>query len=141
MATTTTASSPPPLRGAGLAEIKPDKPAAIRDGLNQLRTYLRQSDAAQGAATPGRPAWMTGSEPKRKSVWLITYRPWPNATAPTQLRVFAYEVDRERLLQRDPNNRTKDPKKDRLAPTNDLVKPPRELDRITLDKFIPFPSP
>lgn len=141
MATTTTASSPPPLRGAGLAEIKPDKPAAIRDGLNQLRTYLRQSDAAQGAATPGRPAWMTGSEPKRKSVWLITYRPWPNATAPTQLRVFAYEVDRERLLQRDPNNRTKDPKKDRLAPTNDLVKRPRELDRITLDKFIPFPRP
>jgi hypothetical protein len=141
MAATTSASTPPPLRGAGIAEIKPDNPGAIRAGLNQLRSYLRQSEAAQGPAMPGRPAWMTGSEPKRETVWLLTYRPWPNASAPTQLRVFAYEVDRARLLQRDPKNKSNDPKKDRLPPTTDLVKAPRELPMVDLPLTIPFPRP
>ncbi|MET1087155.1 MAG: hypothetical protein ABWY04_08545 [Arthrobacter sp.] len=143
MATTTSASTPPPLRGAGFAEIKPDNPAAIRDGLNQLRSYLRQSEAAQGAAgSTSRPAWMIGSEPKRESVWLITYLPWPNTTAPSHLRVFAYEVNRDRLLLRDPKNIYKDPKKDRLPPTKDLVKPRRELlPMVVLPPTIPFPSP
>ncbi len=139
MTTATSDTTPPPLKGAGLAEIKPDNPAAIRDGLNQLRSYLRQSEAAQGVPKPGgtrRPAWMTGSEPKRESVWLITYLPWPNRTAPTHLRVFAYEVDRARLLHKDPKT------KDRLPPTKDLVKPRRELlPRVELPPTIPFPSP
>ena len=143
MATSTSASSPPPLRGAGFAEIKPDNPAAIRDGLNQLRAYLRQSEAAQGAAgSTSRPAWMSGTEPKRESIWLITYRPWPNPTSPTRLRVFAYEVDRARLLRRDPTNKSNDPKRDRLPPTKEMVKAPRELlPMVDLPPTIPFPSP
>jgi hypothetical protein len=124
---------------AGLAEIKPDNGQTIRSGLSQLRDYVRQSDAVRRAgpgSKAGRPSWITGNEPKRESVWLITYRPWPSGSAATHVRVFADEVDRARLLHKDPTT------KDRLPPTKDLVKPPRELlPMVALPPTIPFPIP
>lgn len=138
MAMTRPGKGPEPIDAPGLAEIKPENGPAIRDGLNQLRSYLRQSDAARGKATPrgrtNRASWITGSEPERESVWLITYLPWPNRAAPSHVRVFAYEVHRAGLLKKNPNN-------DRLPPTKDLVKSRRELDMIELPKRMAFPTP
>lgn len=138
MAMTKPGGGPEPLRAPGLAEIKPENGPAIRDGLNQLRSYLRQSEAAQGPAKHGRTnraAWIVGSEPKRESVWLITYSPWPDRVSPSHLRVFAREVDRKKLLHKDSRD-------DRLPPTKDLVKSFRELpNMIKLPKSLDFPTP
>ncbi|NUT71256.1 hypothetical protein [Pseudarthrobacter sp. C4D7] len=131
------AGLPAPIRAPGMAEIKPDNGPAIRDGLNQLRAYLRQSDASRRAG-PGsraaRPAWMSGTEPQRDSVWLVTYRPWPPGPAPSQVRIFAHDIARDKLVARS----TRD---DRLPATKDLVKSRRELPPVPLAKTIPFPSP
>ncbi|KQQ90786.1 hypothetical protein [Arthrobacter sp. Leaf137] len=128
-----------PLKGPGLAEIKPESPAGIRAGLYQLRDYVWQNkyalgtkpSAAAARAGKGRPAtWMTGKEPDRREVWLITYLPWPDRRSPTHVQVFVYEVDRTKLPEMGP-----------LPATKSLVLYRRELSKIKLDKFIPFPSP
>ena len=137
MAVNVPAMGPEPIRAPGMAEIKPDNGPAIRGGLNQLRAYLRQSEAARRArpgSRTGRPAWMSGKEPRRESVWLITYRPWPPGPAPSQVRIFAHEIAGDRLVAKS----TRD---DRLPATKDLVKSRRELPPVQLAKFIPFPSP
>lgn len=99
----------------GLAEIKPHKAAAIRKGLQQLRDYLQR---------------MQGSAPVRRSVWLITYLPWPsNTNSPSHLRVFAHKVKREDLLKKGP-----------LPSLDALTLSRRELPRVPLPKYIAFPS-
>lgn len=127
-----------PIKTPGLAEIKPENGPAIREGLNQLRDYVRQSEVTRGMRKPDsrtrRAAWISGKEPARESVWLITYLPWPGKSAPTHLRVFAYEVKRDRLLANDLRN-------DRLPPTKDLLKSRRELGMIMLPKKMDFPTP
>lgn len=134
---------------AGLAEIKPHNDAAIRKGLYQLRAYLQQSDAARGAGGPGggsgggsggaqhggtggakRQAWMAGSEPERKSVWLITYQPWSASGAPTHVRVFAHELKRDALVRKGP-----------LPRLDQLLLSRRELPKVVLPKTMPFPHP
>ena len=126
------------ITGPGLAEIKPESGPGIRAGLNQLRDYVRQSEVARGKRQPDnrsrRAGWVTGKEPERESVWLITYLPWPNRIAPTHLQVFAYEVNRKALLEKGPGN-------DRLPPTQALVKSRRVLDPISLPKKMDFPTP
>lgn len=120
--------------GSGLAEIKPDNGPAIRKGLYQLRAYLQQSEAARASTGPVgglRAAWMRGSEPQRSSVWLLTYRPWPDRSGtPSHVRVFAHELKRDELLKKGPL-----PSLDRLLISR------RELPKVELPKVMPFPSP
>jgi len=128
-----------PLKGPGLAEIKPESPAGIRAGLDQLRDYVWQSKYARGtkpslaALKAGRGrwgSWANGKEPDRQEVWLITYRPLPDRRSPTHVRIVAHEVDHTKL-----------PEVGRLPPTQSLLLYSRTLGEIKLDKFIPFPSP
>lgn len=131
---TTSGTGPAAIRGPGLAEIKPDNGPAIRKGLYQLRAYLQQSEAARGSTPAGgslRAAWMRGREPGRTSVWLLTYRPWPDrAATPSHVRVFAHELKRDELLKKGPL-----PALDRLLISR------RELPKVELPKILPFPSP
>lgn len=135
MATTTSAKTPPPLKGPGIAEIKPDNPPAIREGLYQLRAYLRQSEIARGTLKAGaaqRPAWINGIEPERTSVWLITYLPLPKKSAnPAQLKIVAHELKRDELL------------KDRrhLPSLESLLISRHVLPLVALPPTMPFPSP
>lgn len=131
MAATTSAKSPPPLTGPGFAEIKPHHDAAIRQGLHQLRLYLRQSESARGKPFPGvskRAGWIIGAEPQRTSIWLITYAPLPPAN-PTRLRIVAHQLNRTELLK-DPI-----PRLDRLLVSRHV------LPLVDLPRTIPFPSP
>lgn len=123
----------------GLAEIKPESPQGIRAGLHQLRTYVCQSERARGGPPCGTPktggkthraAWISGTEPQRSSVWLITYLPWPDRQKPSHVRVFAYEVERARLLAKGP-----------LPPTQSLLKSRRELAKVPIPETMKFPVP
>ncbi|WP_156135142.1 hypothetical protein [Arthrobacter sp. L77] len=107
---------------AGLAEIKPHNPPAIRKGLAQLRDYLNQSEIRRHQNA--------GQEPKRESIWLLTYLAFPeNAKNPTHLRVFAHKIRREELL-----------KSGQLPSLDRLILSKRELPRVKLPKFMPFPD-
>jgi len=128
-----------PLKHPGLAEIKPESPENIRAGLYQLREYVWQSRYARGkkpspaavrAGRAKRGTWITGQEPERQEIWLLTYLPRPDRRRPTHVRVFAYKVKQEGL-----------PEDGLLPPTKDLLMPRRELKDIELDKYIPFPKP
>lgn len=126
---------PAQITAAGLAEIKPDNGPAIRKGLHQLRDYLKQSQTARRKAQrPGavpRAGWMSGPEPERKSVWLITYSPWPEkSAAPTHVRVFAHQVNGDELV-----------KGSSLPGLDRLLLSRRELPKVQLPTLIPFPPP
>lgn len=123
------------ITGPGLAEIKPNNGPGIRKGLYQLRAYLQQSDAArrtgQAAGGAKRPAWMAGSEPERKSVWLVTYSPWSEKSGPpSHVRVFAHELKRDELLKKGP-----------LPSLERLLISRRELPKVKLPKVMEFPHP
>lgn len=117
---------------AGLAEIKPHKAAAIRKGLQQLRDYLKGSEVVRRGNNPLSTAFpwaVPAREPERKSVWLITYLPWPaNAEAPTHVRLFAHKLRREALLAEG-----------KIPDLDHLTLSRRELPKIKLPKSIPFP--
>lgn len=131
MAMTTLGKGPETITDAGLAEIKPDNPAAIRKGLNQLRDYVKQSKAARSRAGAPRQAWMQGSEPERNSIWLVTYSPWSAKPGPpTHVRVFAHQVNGSELV-----------KGSSLPGIDRLILSRRELPKVELPKMIPFPHP
>lgn len=99
----------------GLAEIKPHKPAAIRKGLAQLRAYLQQRQ---------------GTVPELRSIWLITYLPWPlNTNSPAQVRIFAHKLKIDELMKKGP-----------ISGLDALILSRRELPKVALPPSIPFPS-
>lgn len=89
---------------AGMAEIKPHHAKGIRQGLKQLRDYLSESQQTR-TARPARAQVFgqgipPGSEPARRSVWLITYLPEPeNTKSPQRLRLYAHRLNPRLLMQ------------------------------------------
>lgn len=115
----------------GLAEIKPHKAAAIRKGLRQLWGYIREN-TEKNSKVP--------TEPKRDSVWLITYLP-SSAVQPSHLRVFAHEIDKNKLMRSAVVPGTKGARPKVLIPKFEtLVLSRRELPQINLPKTIGFPK-
>ena len=117
-----------PINEPGIAEIKPHKDAAIRKGLYQLRRYLRSSKPQR----TGRPLAADAGQAQGRSVWLITYLPWPeNTLKPAQVRVFAHKLDEARLTGGGKGD---------IPPFDSLVRSRRELSPIQLPPTILFPT-
>jgi len=117
-----------------MAEIKPHKAKAIREGLQQLRRYLKESDQQRASHSKLAAAWLRAGigrrEPERTSVWLLTYLPTPeNSLNPRHIRVFAHELKQDMLRGSA-----------RLPSLKDLTRARRELPKLQLPPKINFPG-